>query len=139
VRVDSEGLRRFGNAHFAALQATFGDGLIQESDGRSGPLSPRHPDDTADRTYGRESQLRAQKHFQFEAITANTKRLFRCSAVSRNERHFVMSCRCPALQRPGFSSCVRRGMLTWLRRSDIRFTVAAIHPSGCLNLRHQNE
>jgi hypothetical protein len=32
LQVDSEGLRWLGNAHFAALQATFGDWIIQESD-----------------------------------------------------------------------------------------------------------
>jgi hypothetical protein len=68
----------------------------------------------------RNKPLRRKKRLQFEAITANTKRLFRCSAVSRNERHFVIGCRDPALQRPGFSSCVHRVMLTWCRGSEIR-------------------
>jgi hypothetical protein len=33
LQVDTDGLRGLGNAHFAALQATIGDGRIQESDG----------------------------------------------------------------------------------------------------------
>jgi hypothetical protein len=40
VQVNSEGLRGLGNAHFVALQATFGDGPIQESDGLRGRSAP---------------------------------------------------------------------------------------------------
>jgi hypothetical protein len=56
--------------------------------------------------------LQRNIYLQFEAIAENTKRLFHRCALSRNERHFVMSCRYAALQRPGFSYWVRRVMLT---------------------------
>jgi hypothetical protein len=119
-------LRWLGNAHFAALQATFGDALIQQkrwlgANCQPPPAPTRRGSPCAAKSYTsfsgiiqklrvamRESWMRCKKRFQFEAITANTKRLFRCDAVSRNERHFVMSCRYAALQRPGFSSCVSR-------------------------------
>ena len=95
--------------------------------GKACPTCPRGPLTSAAptfRTYGvRRMMQTAINNRQIEAIKENTKRLFRCNALSRNERHFVMRCRLAALQRASFSYCVRRAKITvWGPRLKTRVT-----------------